>query len=145
MIVAVIASITFLAGDLIIPETLLDCATGPRNGQTENSHAVRAKICERIAPGAQRRISQSKFFKPFRGLETLSLREKVTSQQRHVRGGAGDIRTDSPVPANCPLKCRGNFAPIAENWLPEKKSRHRCSSRDAHLRPPFSACVGTSA
>src|SRR6267142_5182997 len=84
-------------------------------------------------------MSQSKFFKPFRGLETLSSREKVTSQQRHVRGGAGDIRTDSPVPANCPLKCRGNFAPIAGNWLPEKNSRNRCSSRDAHLRPPFSA------
>jgi hypothetical protein len=93
MIVAVIASITFLAGDLIIPATLLDCVTGLRNGQTENSHAVRAKICERIAPGAQRRISQSKFFKPFRGLETLSSREKVTSQQRHAHGGAGRIRT----------------------------------------------------
>jgi starvation-inducible DNA-binding protein len=36
----------------------------------------RAKICERIALGAHRRMSQSKFFKPSRGLETLSSREK---------------------------------------------------------------------
>jgi hypothetical protein len=83
-------------------------------------------------------MSRSKFFKPFRGLETPSSREKVNSQQRHVHGGAGDIRTDSPVPANCPLKCRRNLAPIAGNWLPEKISRDSCAFKDAHLKLPFS-------
>jgi hypothetical protein len=139
MIVAVIASITVPRRRLDHSGNIGRLRNRTTKRQTENSHAVRAKICERIAPGAQRRMSQSKFIKPSCGLETLSSREKVTSQQWHMGGGAGDIRTGSPIPPNCPLKCRRNFAPTAGKWLAEKNSRDRCAFRDAHLRPPFSA------
>src|SRR5215467_4445998 len=74
-----------------------DRATGLQNAQTENSRAVRAKICERIAPGAQRRTSQSEFFKLFRRLETVASREKVSSQQQHMPGGGSGIRTHDTV------------------------------------------------
>jgi hypothetical protein len=33
-------------------------------------------ICERIAPGSERRKSQPKFFKPYRGVYRLTRREK---------------------------------------------------------------------
>ena len=65
-------------------------------------------------------------------LETVG---PLTKQRARAAGGAGDIRTGSPIPANCPLKCRGNFAPIAGNWLPEKISRDSCAFKDAHPRP----------
>jgi hypothetical protein len=47
---------------------LLDCATGLQKWQTENLHATRREVCERIAPVAHGRMAQSKFFKLFRGL-----------------------------------------------------------------------------
>jgi hypothetical protein len=134
------ASMTLLAGGLI--NSGQRCSIAQPDYQT-GKQRIRTLFAQRSARELLRARTgecRSRNSSNLSASYGLAHREKKSFHNNDMcLAESGDIRTDGPVPANCPLKCRGNFAPIAGNWLPEKNSRNRCSSRDAHLRPPFSA------